>query len=133
MKGIYIEVEGAQEHWDAPVELVDPSDNSFAVAIGIPNFIQEGDFVVSYSIYDQNNNISEKKSINVSIVDSENRCGSGQSFPRVTGEDGITVNPTSGYDDQLPKPLLSKPAMKLLQMMVLLVMEEVFQFLTIHR
>lgn len=91
LKGIYIEVEGAQEHWDAPVELVDPSDNSFAVAIGIPNFIQKGDFVVSYSIYDQNNNISEKKSINVSIVDSENRCGSGQSFPRVTGEDGITV------------------------------------------
>ncbi|GAB3015517.1 hypothetical protein GCM10027284_38270 [Cyclobacterium sediminis] len=90
LKGIYIEVEGAQGHWDAPANL-DPDENSFAVAIGIPNYIQKGDFVVSYRIYDQNNNVSEKKSINVSIVDSENRCGSGQSFPRVSGSDGITV------------------------------------------
>jgi hypothetical protein len=91
LKGIYIEVAGAEEHWNAPVELVNPTDNSFAVAIGIPSFIQKGDFVVAYSIYDQNNNISEKQSINVSIVDSENRCGNGQSFPRVNGQDGITV------------------------------------------
>ena len=61
LKGIYIEVAGAQEHWNAPVELVDPADNSFAVAIGIPSFIQKGDFVVSYSIYDQNNNVSENQ------------------------------------------------------------------------
>ena len=71
LKGIYIEVAGAQEHWNAPVELVDPADNSFAVAIGIPSFIQKGDFVVSYSIYDQNNNVSEKQSINVSKMESQ--------------------------------------------------------------
>lgn len=91
LKGIYLQVEGADNHWDAPVELFNPNDNSFAIAIGIPAHIQEGDFVVSYKLYDNVGNVSEDNTINVSIVASENRCGSGQGFSRVEGEEGITV------------------------------------------
>lgn len=99
LKGIYLQVEGANNHWDAPVELVNSDDNSFAIAIGIPAYIQEGGFVVSYRLYDNENNVSEEESIDVSIVSSENRCGSGQGFPRVEGEDGITVK-TYDFGDE---------------------------------
>jgi len=91
LKGIYLQVEGANNYWDAPIELVSPDDNSFAIAIGIPPFIQDGNFVVSYKLYDIDNNVSGETSITVAIVPSENRCGNGQGFPRVEGEDGITV------------------------------------------
>ena len=99
LKGIYLQVEGADNYWDAPVGSLNPGANSFAIAIGIPAYVQEGNFVVSYKLYDTDNNISAAKSINVSIVASENRCGSGQGFPRVEGEDGITVK-TYDFGDE---------------------------------
>lgn len=91
LEGIYLQVEGANNYWDAEVDLNSPNANSYAIAIGIPANIQTGNFVVSYKLYDSANNVSSPKSINVSVVASENHCGTGQGFPRVEGNDGITV------------------------------------------
>jgi len=91
VKGIYLQIDGANNYWNASLELVNSDDNSLAIAIGIPPNIQDGVFKLSYKIYDTDNNVSNTETIDVSIVPSENKCGSGQGFQRVTGEDGITV------------------------------------------
>lgn len=91
LTGMYLQVEGAQGYWDAPIDLVSSDDNSFAIAIGIPPFITTGQFTITYQLYDMDGNISFPETIYVSIVPSENSCGNGQGFPRVEGSDGITV------------------------------------------
>ncbi len=91
LEGIYLQVEGASNHWEAPIELVDPGDNSAALAIGIPAYVQEGDFKLSYKLYDNQNNVSQAESIDVSVSTSQSFCGTSQGFPRVAGQDGVTV------------------------------------------
>ena len=91
IQGIYLQAEGASNYWDVPVELTNPGDTSYALAIGIPANVQEGEFVLSYRIYDDQNNVSELRSVNTSIVGSQIGCNGGQGIPRVEGQDGITV------------------------------------------
>ena len=91
IQGIYLQAEGASNYWDVPVQLTNPGDTSYALAIGIPANVQEGEFVLSYRIYDDQNNVSELRSINTSIVSAQTGCNGGQGIPRVEGQDGITV------------------------------------------
>jgi len=106
LKGIYLQVDGADNYWEAPIDLNSATSESFAIAIGIPGFIQQGSFTISYKLYDDLGNVSSAKSIDVSIVPTENKCGTGEGFPRVEGEDGITVK-TYDFGDQPGEIIIS--------------------------
>lgn len=90
LAGIYLQVDGAQNYWDAPIEIPDAETSSFAIAIGIPSHVEEGDFKVAYKIYDDEGNVSDRRSIEVSIIASEDQCANDGQIT-IEGDDGITV------------------------------------------
>jgi len=91
IRGMYLQVSGSESYWTAMFDNNDLDGNSLAIAIGIPDFVLTGAFDIAYKVYDDSGNISEVKSLNVTVIPAENRCGNGQGFPRVNGSDGITV------------------------------------------
>lgn len=91
LKGLYVQVAGAENYWDIPIDLKENSNiNSYAISIGIPENVKDGKFALSYKIYDDIGNISSLRKINVSVELAESMC-TGAPFPRVSGSDGITV------------------------------------------
>lgn len=95
VKGVYLQIVGADNYWNIPVTMGTSSNSfySYVLDVAIPLNILNGNFKIVYYIYDANGNISEPINMNVGILPTLNYCeqGSNQNLLGVAGSDGIAV------------------------------------------
>ena len=101
LKGIYLQVEGAEVYWDIPFRPANarlddvnanPERNGFVLDVGIPAQVQAGNFKIRYQLYDDRGKVSEPATMDVEIVPPVDFCGNGGSTLGLEkGQDGITV------------------------------------------
>ena len=80
---VYLQVQGADSHWESPVEL-DATSGAPFITISIPNFVQEGDFDIQYLVADCDGRVSRLVITDVAVTPPA-ECGT--SF---SGNFGIT-------------------------------------------
>ncbi len=97
LKGVYLQISGADNYWDIPAN--NPNGSTYVLNVGVPPQVLTGAFDVIYRPYDTDGNIAEHITLVTTIVPKEDRCGNGQGFPRVQGNDGI-VNKKYDLGDQ---------------------------------
>lgn len=82
--GCYVQVDGASSYFDIP-NGTSSNDGLLVVPVGIPASVQEGDFCLTYCIYDNNNRVSNLLTTCVTV-------GPVQECPAFTsGSDGLTI------------------------------------------
>jgi|GEM_PF-6486140 hypothetical protein len=96
--GMYLQIEGADNHWDVPIA---PAGNKrYVLNVGIPRNALNGTFNIIYRLYDALGNMSNTANMRASIVSPIEGCGVGNKFPRVEGSDGLTVRTYNILSDQ---------------------------------
>lgn len=89
IRGVYLQVVGADSYWDVPVP-ADPN-NIGIVALGLPDNVIDGVFEVQYAVYDQSGNIGQPVLMNITVNLPVVFCEQNiSSFDWVEGNDGIT-------------------------------------------
>ena len=83
----FLQLKNADNYWQIPVE---PINNSTNLQIGIPGHTLNGNFNANYVLKTSNGQTSQVLETQVGIVSAENQCN-GNSFPPITGNDGLTV------------------------------------------
>ncbi|TRX46490.1 hypothetical protein FNH22_30750 [Fulvivirga sp. M361] len=84
--GCYIQVDGASDFWDIPASSITTDDiGLLVIPVQIPDFILNGDFSLSYAIYDNNNRVSNMLTTSV-VIESIQTCPGTDS-----GSDGLTI------------------------------------------
>ncbi|MBU1819991.1 MAG: hypothetical protein KKG00_00580 [Bacteroidetes bacterium] len=101
LKGIYLQVEGADVYWDIPYQPskarlgdvnANPERNGFVLDVGIPAHILAGNFRIFYQLYDDKGKASEPVPMQVGIVQPVDFCANGgTTLGLVKGQDGMTV------------------------------------------
>ncbi len=87
--GCYVQVDGASSYFDIPEDNPTSSDGLVVLPVGIPDNITEGEFCLSYCIYDADNRVSNVLSTCITI-------GSLQECPAFnSGSSGLTI---ASYD-----------------------------------
>jgi hypothetical protein len=87
--GMYLQLKGADNYWQVP--LSNPSGNVYVAGIGIPPRVLNGNFEISYKLYDAAGKVGNEKKMAVTIVSTQSFCGTQNRVPRVEGQDGLTV------------------------------------------
>ena len=87
LKGVYMQIAGADNYWNIPVSHTNGS--TYVLDIGVPSQVLPGKFSIIYRPYDTEGNIAESSTLITTLIPKENRCGNGEGFPRVEGNDGI--------------------------------------------
>jgi hypothetical protein len=87
--GCYVEVDGASFYWDIPASPNTTASGSLVIPVGVPANVGNGEFCLTYSIYDNNNRISNTLTTCVTI-------GPALACPGyIGGYDGLTI---ASYD-----------------------------------
>lgn len=82
--GCYVQVDGASTYFDIP-DGTSTTDGLLVLPVGIPASVQEGDFCLTYCIYDNNGRVSNLLTTCVTV-------GPIQECPAFTsGSDGLTI------------------------------------------
>jgi hypothetical protein len=89
VSGIYLQLKGADNHWQIKLDPV--AGNVYVAGIGIPPRVSSGVFEVLYKLYDAAGKVGNEKKMTVTIVPTQSFCGTQNRIPRVEGEDGLTV------------------------------------------
>ncbi|MGB8190800.1 MAG: hypothetical protein WCF67_02720, partial [Chitinophagaceae bacterium] len=89
IKGVYLQVDGADNFWEIPVKLEQTS--AHVLNIGIPENILNGDFTLFYRLIGVAGGVGKAVPLETSIVSSIDYCANGSSSGAVEGKDGITV------------------------------------------
>ena len=83
--GCYVQVDGASTYWAIPYNDTSPQNGQIVIPIGIPANIDNGDFCITYCIYDNNNQVSNLLTTCITIAPPKN-CPGFES-----GADGLTI------------------------------------------
>lgn len=89
LAGVYLQIEGADNYWEIPIST--DNDKAHVLSVGIPGNVLNGKFNISYRPYDAQGRVGKAQKLPTTIVAAESSCGKGNGFPRVEGNDGITV------------------------------------------
>lgn len=89
IEGVYLQVEGADNYWEIPLE--PGMDATQVLNVGIPANITEGRFNIDYRMYGPGGLIGNTVRLNTAVTLPEDLCNGGSTLGRIEGLDGITV------------------------------------------
>jgi hypothetical protein len=83
--GCYVQVNGASTYWDIPYTGGTPQNGQIIIPVGIPANVGNGNFCLTYCIYDNNNQVSNLIQTCIEVAPAKNCPGS------ESGSDGLTI------------------------------------------
>ncbi len=89
LKGIYLQVVGANNYWDIPFENL-PQEDNYVFPVDIPDYVLIGNFQMSYALYDENNAVSYPRNLLTKVAPVEAACANGEAYHE-EGSEGLTV------------------------------------------
>ena len=108
-RGVYLQIEGADNYWEIPLSSradsasssSKNSTNTFTevLSIGIPENVQEGIFNISYQLFGSNGKTGAAAMLKTNVTFPIDYCESGEQIGQVEGQDGISAQSYSLGDD----------------------------------
>ncbi len=90
VKGIYLQVQGADNYWDIPIVSQVGGNNSYIVEVIIPRFILNGTVPINFVAYGANGCTTNKVTMSTRIAPPVDICASGNLYTE-SGSAGLTV------------------------------------------